>query len=227
MVIRIAALAYQKGFGGHFHNDNGIAALREIPGLLIGCPSRGDEASKMLRTMGDQADKHGRVCVLLEPIALYMTKDLHEDGDGEWLTDYPDPNQTLALHKTRTYGDGKDLCILSYANGLWMSLRVAKRLEAEGIRCRVVDIRWLQPLPIESIIADIDDCPKVLIVDECRQNSGIANELAASLWEQVDNIRIARVQAKNTYIPLGAAANLVLIQESDIEQAAKSLLERK
>jgi 2-oxoisovalerate dehydrogenase E1 component len=107
-----------------------------------------------------------------------------------------------------------------------MSLRVAKRLEKEGIRCRIIDIRWLQPLPITSLVSNIGDCKKILIVDECRQNSGIANELAATLWEEMDGIRIARVQAKNTYIPLGAAANLVLVQEPDIEQAARSLLER-
>lgn len=38
MLVRIAGLGYQKGFGGHFHNDNSIAALRDIPGLVVGCP---------------------------------------------------------------------------------------------------------------------------------------------------------------------------------------------
>src|SRR5690606_25731616 len=38
MVVRIASYAYQKGFGGHFHNDNAIAALRDIPGLVIASP---------------------------------------------------------------------------------------------------------------------------------------------------------------------------------------------
>lgn len=33
MVVRVAGLAYQKGFGGHFHNDNSIGFLREIPGV--------------------------------------------------------------------------------------------------------------------------------------------------------------------------------------------------
>jgi 2-oxoisovalerate dehydrogenase E1 component len=32
MVVRIASYAYQKGFGGHFHNDNSIAVLRDVPG---------------------------------------------------------------------------------------------------------------------------------------------------------------------------------------------------
>jgi len=227
MVIRIASLAYQKGFGGHFHNDNGIAALREIPGLLIGCPSRGDDAVQMLRTMVAHADSNGRVCALLEPIALYMTKDLYEDGDGEWLSEYPEPSQRMPLGTTRTYGDGKDLCILSYANGLWMSLRVAKKLAEKGIQCTVVDIRWLQPLPIESLLNDVAAFERILIVDECRQNSGIANELAAELWEKTTCRHIGRVQAQNTYIPLGAAANLVLVQEEDIEQKALALMEEQ
>ncbi len=77
MLLRIAALGYQRGFGGHFHNDNSITALRDIPGLVVGCPSRGDDAATMLRTLLALAQVDGRVCAFLEPIALYMTKDLH------------------------------------------------------------------------------------------------------------------------------------------------------
>src|SRR3546814_4444750 len=72
MVVRIASLGYQRGFGGHFHNDNSITALRDIPGLVVGCPSRGDDAAMMLRTLAALAKVDGRVCALLEPIALYM-----------------------------------------------------------------------------------------------------------------------------------------------------------
>jgi 2-oxoisovalerate dehydrogenase E1 component len=39
--------------------------------------------------------------------------------------------------------------------------------------------------------------------------------------------RMARVAAWDTYIPLGAAANLVLVQEHDIEAAALKLVEGK
>ena len=77
MVIRIASLAYQKGFGGHFHNDNSIAVLRDLPGVIVACPSNGPDAAKMLRTCMRLAYEEGRVVVFLEPIALYMTKDLH------------------------------------------------------------------------------------------------------------------------------------------------------
>jgi 2-oxoisovalerate dehydrogenase E1 component len=225
MVVRIASLAYQKGFGGHFHNDNGIAALREIPGILIGCPSRGDDAARMLRTLTAQARTHGRLCVQLEPIALYMTKDLHEDGDGDWLTLYPPPDEHLPLGEVGVYGDGTDLCIASFANGLWMSLRVARRLEAQGHRVRVIDLRWLHPLPVESLLPHAQAAGKVLIVDECRRSSGIAEALAADLHDRDRSLVMHRVTGLDTYIPLGDAANRVLVQEPDIEAGALALLE--
>ncbi|MCB9685087.1 MAG: MFS transporter [Alphaproteobacteria bacterium] len=227
MVVRIAGLAYQKGFGGHFHNDNGIASLTEIPGILVGCPARPDDAVRMLRTLYAAARHDGRLCVFLEPIALYMTKDLHEDGDGAWLATYPAPHQALAIGEVGVYGaaEGRvDLCVITYANGLWMSLRVAKRLEAEGYRVRVIDLRWLHPLPFEDLVPHARDAGRVLVVDECRASSGVADALVADLVERVPGVVHRRVVGADTYIPLAAAANLVLVQEPEIEQAARELL---
>ncbi len=227
MVVRIAGLAYQKGFGGHFHNDNGIAALREVPGMLIGCPSRAEDGVLMLRTLIAHARANGRVSVMLEPIARYMTKDLHDDGDGGWLDPYPSPEQHMPLGEVRVYGDGTDLTIASYANGLWMSLRVAERLRAEGINARVVDLRWLAPLPIDALVPHVEATGKLLIVDECRRSSGIADTVAAEIYERVGSVRVRRVMAPDTYIPLGDAANLVLVSEADIEDGVRRLLEAK
>ena len=132
MVVRIAGYGYQKGFGGHFHNDDSIAVLRDIPGLVIASPARPDDAAAMLRTCVAAAKVDGCVCAFLEPIALYHTRDLYEDGDDLWLarptTDH------VPLGSARTYGDGRDLTILTWGNGLRMSLRVARRLEGRGIQ---------------------------------------------------------------------------------------------
>jgi 2-oxoisovalerate dehydrogenase E1 component len=226
MVVRIASLAYQKGFGGHFHNDNAVAALRDIPGLLIACPSNGEDAVGMLRTCVAAAKVDGLVCAYLEPIALYMTKDLHEPRDGLWSFDYPEPGFHVPVGSAKTWTDGEDLTILSYANGLWMSLRVARRLEAEGIRCRVVDLRWLNPLPEDDIVEAAKATGRVLVVDECRKTGGIAEGVLTILAERCPEVAMARVAGMDTYIPLGAAANLVLVQEEDIEAAARALVER-
>src|SRR3954468_307570 len=129
MVVRIAGLGYQKGFGGHFHNDNSLSALRDIPGLVVGCASRGDDAAMMLRTLAALAKVDGRVSIFLEPIALYMAKDLYEAGDGGWLTSYPPPDQALVLGEARVYEEGaNDLVIFTYVNGVPMSLRAARAI---------------------------------------------------------------------------------------------------
>ena len=76
MVVRIAGLGYQKGFGGHFHNDNSVAVLRDIPGLLVAVPAHPSDAPGLLRTLVASAAVDGSVGVFLEPIALYHQRDL-------------------------------------------------------------------------------------------------------------------------------------------------------
>ena len=225
MVVRIASYAYQKGFGGHFHNDNSIAVLRDIPGLVIASPSRGDDAVGMLRTCLAAAKTQGSVVAFLEPIALYMTKDLHQDGDGLWTTTY-DVEHVVPMGRGRTWGDGTDLCIVSWANGAWMSLRVAKRLEQQGISSRVLDLRWLAPLPVDDLIREATACGRVLIVDECRETGSLSEALVTHLVEAGFDGPVARVTGVDTFIPLGAAANLVLVQEPDIEAAALEVCKR-
>ena len=140
MVLRVAGYAYQKGFGGHFHNDNAVGVLRDIPGIVVASPARGDDAAAMLRTCVAAARVQGSVCVFLEPIALYHTRDLHSDGDGGWLAPYPRPEAHVPLGRARTYGEGRDLTVVTFGNGLRMSLRVGKRLAIRGIGARVVRI---------------------------------------------------------------------------------------
>ena len=219
MVVRIASFGYQKGFGGHFHNDNSIAALRDIPGLVIAAPSRGDDAVKMLRTALALARVDGRVVAFLEPIALYMTRDLHTPGDGQWLTAYPPPGEAIPVGEGRVYNaEATDLAIITYANGVFLSLRAARLLEREhGIRARVVDLRWLNPLDEALIAEQARECRAVLVVDEGRRSGGVAEAVIATLVDGGRHVPpIARVTGADTYIPLGPAARLVLPDVDDI-----------
>ncbi|AWT53416.1 thiamine pyrophosphate-dependent enzyme [Mycolicibacterium smegmatis] len=222
MVVRIAGYGYQKGFGGHFHNDNSIAAIRDIPGVVIASPARPDDAAAMLHTCVAAAKTAGALCVYLEPIALYHTKDLHEDGDQGWLAPYP--GQPVPIGRARTYGDGNDLTILTFGNGLWMSLRVARRLEQRDIAVRVVDLRWLAPLPVDDMAREAAATGRVLIVDETRQTGGVGEGVLAELLARGYTGRVERVASADSFIPLGDAALQVLLSEDTIEAAAVKLL---
>jgi len=224
MVVRVAAYAYQRGFGGHFHNDNAVGVLRDIPGLVIASPARPDDAAAMLRTCVAAARTDGAVCVFLEPIALYHTRHLHADGDDGWLADLTAADGHVPLGSARTYGDGADLTILTFGNGLRMSLRAAAVLAADGIGVRVVDLRWLAPLPAEDLRREADATGRVLVVDETRRTGGVGEGVVAALVEGGFDGWIARVASSDSLIPLGAAASLVLVSQQDVEDAARRLV---
>ena len=225
MVVRVAGLAYQKGFGGHFHNDNAIGNLRDIPGLIMAVPSRGDDAVRMLRGCLATAWECGRVITFIEPIALYHEKDLYEVGDNRWLFDYPSPGSALLPGEVECYGEGS-LLLITYGNGVRMSLRAAARLEEEdGVKARVMDVRWLNPLPLARLSEEAARVDHVVVVDECRRTAGgIADAVVAHLAEGRFRGRITSVRARDTYVPLGPAAHTVLVHEDDILEAVRRIL---
>ena len=229
MVVRIAGLGYQRGFGGHFHNDNSIAALRDIPGLVMGCASRGDDAAMMLRTLTALAKVDGRVSVFLEPIALYMTKDLYEAGDSQWLFPYPPQEEAMPLGEGRVYGeDAKDLVVFTYGNGVPMSLRAARRIEAQhGWKVRVVDLRWLVPLNQDFIAEQARSAQRILVVDEGRHSAGVGEGVITAIVEAGLGAKpLERVVGVDTYTPLAGAAFLVLPGDDDVVAAATKLANR-
>ncbi|MEU7934324.1 thiamine pyrophosphate-dependent enzyme [Micromonospora echinofusca] len=232
MVVRVAGLAYQEGFGGHFHNDNSVAVLRDVPGLVIAVPARPDDAAPMLRTCLASAAVDGSVCVFLEPIALYHTRDLYADGDGEWLAHYAEPGAWTGGHvpigRARVYGVGsaEDVTIITFGNGVPMSLRAAATLADEGVGTRVVDLRWLSPLPVADIIREAAATGRVLVVDETRRSGGVGEGVIAALVDAGYVGAARRVAGVDSFVPLGPAARQVLVSEEAITQGARTLLAR-
>ena len=228
MVVRIAGYGYQKGFGGHFHNDNAVGVLRDVPGLVIASPALPDDAAAMLRTCLAAAAVDGTVSAFLEPIALYHTRDLHEDGDGLATAAYAPPERWADVHvpigRARTHGDGTDLTLVSFANGVHMSLRVAARLEREGVRCRVLDLRWLAPLPVDDLLREAQASGRVLVVDETRRTGGVSEAVVTALVDGGFGGRVRRVASEDSPIPLGDAALEVLLSEATVEAAARELV---
>jgi len=224
MLVRIAGLAYQKGFGGHFHNDNSLGVLLDVPGIDVCVPARADDAIALYRTAHALGREFGRVVVSIEPIALYHRKDLVSDGDGGWLAALPDAS---AEHgRARVYdGAGAVLAIITYGNGVALSLAARERLTQLGIGASVVDLRWLKPLPWSDIVSVARAAGRVLVVDECRRSGNLSEALVAGLSERAPEVLRARVTAADCFIPLGEAAELVLVSEAEIVTAARALCE--
>jgi 2-oxoisovalerate dehydrogenase E1 component len=224
MVVRIAGLGYQKGFGGHFHNDDAVAVLRDIPGIVVACPARADDAAAMLRTCVAAAITDSTLSVFLEPIALYHRRDLYEAGDQAWLT--VDHDEHVPIGRARSYrSESAALTMISFGNGVPMSLRVARRLATVGIAAQVLDLRWLSPLPMEDIVAAARSTGRVLVVDETRHSGGVGEGVVTALVEGGFTGPIQRVASQDSFVPLGSAAEHVLLGEDEIEKGALALAE--
>ncbi|AXT28787.1 MFS transporter (plasmid) [Ruegeria sp. AD91A] len=224
MVVRIAGLGYQKGFGGHFHNDNSVAVLRDIPGLILACPSNGADAARMLRECVRLAREEQRLVVFLEPIALYPMRDLHEAGDGGWMQTYPDPSEKIGFGEVGVEGAGNDLAIVTFGNGVYLSHQARQALQADGIKTRIVDMRWLSPLPKAALTQAVTGAKRILIVDETRHHGGVAEALMAHFHETTD-VPLARITAEDSFIATGPAYAATMPSKESIEAAARSLME--
>jgi 2-oxoisovalerate dehydrogenase E1 component len=93
------------------------------------------------------------------------------------------------------------------------------------VRVRVLDLRWLAPLPFGSVREQAQNRSGVLVVDECRATAGgVADALLADLAVHGPSVRLASVRAADSYVPLGPAADTVLVSEDGIVEAAQTLL---
>lgn len=212
MVIRIPGLAYQKGFGGHFHNDNALAFLREIPGIILLCPSTPHNAVTLLRRAVHEAYVNQRVVIFIEPIALYMVKDMQMP--------YPSLEMMAPFLEVQQEGTG-DVAIITYGNGAYYARKAISNLLSKGVAAYLVELAWIHPMPLESMLAAVRTAKAILIVDECRKTGSLSEALITALVEANIGIPMARITAEDCFIPLGNAWQSLLPNQETIE--AKTL----
>jgi 2-oxoisovalerate dehydrogenase E1 component len=121
-------------------------------------------------------------------------------------------------------GEGDDLTILTFGNGVPMSLRVAKTLAEQGVSARVIDLRWLSPLPTADILREAAATGRVLVADETRRSGGVSEGVLSALVDGGFRGSLARVTSVDSFVPLGDAARAVLLDEPTILAAAQNLL---
>jgi 2-oxoisovalerate dehydrogenase E1 component len=141
------------------------------------------------------------------------------------MTTYPERGRTIRLGEVGVHGEGVDLAIVSFANGFYLAQQAARRLEGSGYRVRVIDMRWLSPLPEESLLASVKGVERVLVVDETRRSGGVADALLALFAENLSK-RVARVTATDSFIATGPAYAATMPSVEQILEAAEQMMDR-
>jgi 2-oxoisovalerate dehydrogenase E1 component len=218
MIIRMAYGGYLGGAGALWHSESANGPLLHYPGIRLAVPSNAEDAVGILRGAAFCGD----------PVIYGEAKSRYRFRDEFMERKYPDHGFVLWPGASRRYGDGKDLAIVTYGTTAPLCFRTMQMLEADGIRARLIDLCWLNPLDKEGIRAAADDCGLVLVVEEDRRTCGAGAAIAdviyrdRALRRRVDVERIATKDSRVSYGPVGERA--ILPQPDEILRTAREFV---
>ncbi|NNF52801.1 MAG: alpha-ketoacid dehydrogenase subunit beta [Acidimicrobiales bacterium] len=170
-----APITIRSPFGGgvrtpELHSDSLEAQYANVPGLKIVMPASAADAKGLLTT----AIRDPNPVLFLEPLRGYrMIKD-----------DVPLGEHTVPFGQARTLGDGADVVIIAWSFMVELSRRAAVRLADQGVSARVLDLRTLVPLDVESIVSAVETCGRVVVVQEAPETSGFSSEVIATINDE-------------------------------------------
>ncbi len=202
---------------GPFHSQNTDPWFYRTPGLKIVCPSTPAEAKALLKS----AIRDDNPVLFYEHIALYRAANIKQDLPAA-KDDF-----TLPIGKAHIKRDGNDLTMITYGAYVHRCLDAAEKLHAEGISCRVLDLRSLQPLDKEAILWCVKTTNRALIVHEDSKTGGIGQSVASIIAEEAFEYLDAPVRvlgALDTPVPYSPTLeSQFLVSQAQIIEAARLL----
>ncbi len=213
MIIRLQG--FDKGvFGGNFHTHN---ALHLPPGLDVVAYSNGTDYAKGLRYAVAQA-RAGRIVMTVDSTDILNRRHLVEK-DNAYLTRYPvDTSDVLDWDTVMTYGEGTEVAIVTYGNGVATAKIAQTKLD---IKTTVIDAPYLSSVPamLKKMLLEYD---AVVFADVCKvgqhPQAGMITTLQA---EGALPARWRSIGACPTYNPLGNLTTFLNVD--DIVNAVKKV----
>jgi len=195
--------------GGPFHSQNPEAWFMHAPGLKVVAPSTAEDAKGLLISAIRDPN----------PVLFCEHKHLYRRVKGE----VPE-----GLYETpfsaRIARDGDQLVVIAY--GAMVPLALEATAELEGVR--VLDLRSLVPLDEEAILASVQECSKVVVLDEanatCAAGAQVAALIAEKGFEDLDG-PVVRVSTPDVPIAFSPPLEQALLPSVDrVKEACRDLL---
>jgi len=197
-----------------FHSTNPEPWLSHAPGLKVICPAFPSDAKGLLKA----AIRDDNPCVFLEHKWIYRRI---KEAVSE------DPNFVVPIGQAEVKRDGRDVSIVAYGMMVHLALEAAEALASEGIEVEVLDLRTVQPLDEEAILASVAKTSRAIVLYESHRFLGIGAEVASLIgqeaFESLD-APVVRLAPPNVPVPFSPSLeDAYLPQVSDIEDAVRKL----
>ena len=213
-----APVTIRSPFGGgvhtpEMHSDSLEGLMAQSPGLKVVVPSTPYDAKGLLIA----SIRDDNPVIFLEHLKLYRS----------FREEVPEESYTIELGKADVKREGKDLSIIAYGLMVHESLKAAEELEKEGYSVEVIDLRTIQPLDIETIIASVEKTGRAIVVQEAQKQAGIAANVVAEITERAIlslEAPVLRVAAPDTIYSFPQAEGVWLPTYKDVMETAKKVL---
>ncbi|MYB36550.1 MAG: alpha-ketoacid dehydrogenase subunit beta [Gammaproteobacteria bacterium] len=195
------------------HSQSLEAWICHLPGLKVVAPATPHDAKGLIIAASRDDNP---VFVVLNKLSLRNTGEVPEDS------------YEVPIGKARTAREGSDLTIVTYSRMVHEATTAAEALAEEGIDTEVIDLRSLQPMDTEAMVASVQKTHRAIVVHEAVRFGGLGGEIASQIQELAFDYLdapVARIGAPFSPVPF--AANLEqawLPNAPKIVAAAKELL---
>jgi pyruvate dehydrogenase E1 component beta subunit len=154
----------------HSHTPDVIFA--HFPGLKVVCPATPYDAKGLLTA----AIRDNGPVLFIEPVPLYTSPRVRDE--------VPDEEFTVPIGVSDIKREGSDVTIVTYGEGLHVSLDAAEKLAEEGVECEIIDLRSLQPLDMGPVIESFKKTFKAVMVEFGHRSYGVGAEIVARLQDE-------------------------------------------
>lgn len=202
--------------GGPFHSQCPEMYFVHTPGLKVVVPATAADARGLLKAAIRDDD----------PVLYLEHKYLYRRIKG----DLPPDDRVVPLGRAAVRTGGDRLSIVTYGAMLHVCLDAARRLAEEGHEgaVEVIDLRSLQPLDDETVLASVRKTGRLLIVHEDTRTGGIAGEITARVADEAFlhlDAPIRRVTAPDTPVPFSPPMERAYLPDVEaVLGAARDLL---
>jgi len=156
--------------GGHYHSQSPEALFIHTPGLKVVCPATPRDAKGLLAAAIRDPD----------PVLFLEPKRVYRAAKGE----VPEGEFVLALGQAAVTRVGSQVTLIAWG-AMWHEAdRAAREAEAEGLDVEVLDLRSLQPLDVDAIVASVRKTGRAVVVHEAPRTCGFGAELVALIQER-------------------------------------------
>ena len=180
---------------GAQHSQEWSSLLAHIPGLRVMFPATPYDAKGMLNLALRGTDP----VVFFESQRLYPEPEILVEG-GVPIEYYEVPLGEPAVRR-----QGTDVTIITIGAVLYRALDAARELEERyGLSAEVIDVRFLNPLDYEPLVASVKKTGRALVVSDAVERGSFAHTIASNLtqlaFDYLDG-PIAVVGARNWITP--------------------------